>query len=83
MFGPGAEEAVKTYRALSGDADLTGLLCLFGSTERVMPRWKRDGEWILGLEEGGAEIVRVPLREPVHIREAFDVKHQIARVNCP
>jgi len=28
-------------------------------------------------------LIRVPLREPVFIRQAFDEKHQIARVNCP
>jgi hypothetical protein len=37
----------------------------------------------VGSEEDGKEIVRVPLREPVLIREAYDDKHQVARVNCP
>ena len=37
----------------------------------------------MGLEENGDEIVRVPLREPVYIRKAFDEKYKIARVNCP
>jgi nitrate reductase beta subunit len=83
MFGPGAEEAVRTYRAAAKDADLTGLLGLFGCTERVMPQWKREEEWIIGREENGDEIVRVPLREPVHVRKAFDEKYQVARVNCP
>jgi nitrate reductase beta subunit len=82
-FGPGAEEDVRTYRAAANDADLTGLLGLFGCSERVMPRWKREGESIIGAEENGDEIVRVPLREPVHIRKAFDAKYQVARVNCP
>jgi nitrate reductase beta subunit len=49
----------------------------------VIPRWKRSGDTILGLEENGAEIVRVPLREPTFIRQAFDQKYQIARTNCP
>ncbi|OGV70600.1 MAG: dehydrogenase [Lentisphaerae bacterium RIFOXYB12_FULL_65_16] len=83
MFGPGAEAAVQTYRAAAEDADIGGLLGLFGCTERVVPRWKRTGETVVGAEENGAEIVRVPLREPVYIRQAFDEKHQIARVNCP
>jgi nitrate reductase / nitrite oxidoreductase, beta subunit len=83
MFGPGAEDAVKTYRAASRDPDLTGLLGLFGSTEMVIPRWRRQGDWISGLNEAGAEAVRVPLKEPVQIRPAFDKRHQIARVNCP
>ncbi len=83
LFGPGAEAAVKTYRAAAEDQDLTGLLGLFGSTERVVPRWKRENDWIIGLDEQDKEILRVPLREPVHIRAAYDEKHQIARVNCP
>jgi nitrate reductase beta subunit len=83
LFGPGAEAAVKTYRAAADDQDLTGLLGLFGSTERVVPRWKRENDWIIGLDEQEKEILRVPLREPVHIRAAYDEKHQIARVNCP
>jgi nitrate reductase beta subunit len=83
MFGPGAEEAVKTYRAAPSDPDLTGLLGLFGSTEHVVPRWRRDGEMVIGMNDEGVEIIRVPLREPVHERPAFDQLYQIARVNCP
>lgn len=83
MFGPGAAEAVRTYRAAASDADLYGLLSLFGCSERIMPRWKRTGEVVSGLDESGEVIVRVPLREPVHIRQPFDAKHHIARTNCP
>jgi nitrate reductase beta subunit len=84
MFGPGAEAAVRTYRNAAGDADLAGLLGLFGSTERIVPRWRRQGDAVVGLEEAGREILRVPLREPVHIRrEAFDARHGVARTNCP
>jgi nitrate reductase beta subunit len=83
MFGPGAEAAVKTYRAAVNDPDLTGLLGLFGSTEQVVPRWRREGETVVGFNDEGAEIIRVPLREPVHVRPAYDQLYQIARVNCP
>jgi nitrate reductase beta subunit len=83
MFGPGAEAAVKTYRAAAEDPDLTGLLGLFGSTEQVVPRWRRDGETVMGFNDDGAEIIRVPRREPVHTRPAYDELYQIARVNCP
>jgi len=74
---------VETYRGAVDDPDLGGLMGLFGCTEKVMPRWKRSGDSILGLEENGDEIVRVPMREPVFIRQAFDQKYQIARTNCP
>jgi len=83
MFGPGAEAAVKTYRAAASDPDLAGLLGLFGCTEKVVPRWKREGDSILGLDEQKGEILRAPLREPIHISEAYDDKYQVARVNCP
>jgi nitrate reductase / nitrite oxidoreductase, beta subunit len=83
MFGPGAAAAIKTYRTAPDDPDLAGLLSLFGCSEQVMPRWKRQNNTILGTEENGTEIVRVPMREPVYIREAFDKKYNVARVNCP
>ena len=58
-------------------------MCLFGCSDKVLPRWKREGDMVIGADEAGAEIVRVPMREPVHLREAIDTKYCIARVNCP
>jgi nitrate reductase beta subunit len=81
MFGPAVEQAIATYRGAADDPDLSGLLSLFGSTPRVVPRWKRAGDTVLGLEEDGREIVRVPLREPVHIRLAFDPARGVERSN--
>lgn len=83
MFGPRAADAIKAYRAAADDPDLTGLLGLFGSTSQVVPTWKRDGDWVAALDDQAQEIVRVPLREPVYISEAYDEKYQVARVNCP
>ena len=83
MFGPNVDHAIETYRTSADDPDLSGLLSLFGSTQNVVPRWKRDGDTVLGLDESGAEIVRVPLREPVHIRQAFDSERGVVRTNVP
>ncbi|NLY02903.1 MAG: dehydrogenase [Rhodopirellula sp.] len=83
MFGPGVEAAVEAYRSAARDEDLAGLLGLFGSTERVVPRFARQDDWVTGMDEEGKQIVRVPLREPVHILEAFDKKYQVVRTNCP
>jgi len=83
LFGPGVDDAIETYRNAAEDKDLTGLLCLFGSTEKVVPRWKRDGDTIIGLEENGDEIVRVPLTEPTFIRDAFDAAQGVTRTNVP
>jgi hypothetical protein len=38
---------------------------------------------ILGLEEDGREIIRVPMREPVFLRARFDKAHGVVRTNCP
>jgi len=83
LFGPGADAAVRAYQEAPRDPDLAGLLALIGSTERIVPSWKRDGETVIGMAGDGTEIVRVPLREPVYIRDAFDAKYNVARVNCP
>ncbi len=83
MFGPGVAEAVKTYRNAPNDPDLSSLLGLFGSTEMIIPRWKRQGDWVAGMDEKGKEVVRVPLKEPIHIRPAYDKLYQISRTNCP
>ena len=83
MFGPGVEKAVEAYRNAPNDSDLAGLLGLFGSSERVMTKWKRVGETVTGLDDDGNLLVSVPMREPVHVRPAYDKLHQITRVNCP
>lgn len=81
MFGPNVDQAIETYRGAAGDPDIAGLLSLFGSTQQVVPRWRRQGDTVIGLDDSGAEIVRVPLREPVHVREAFDSARGVARTN--
>jgi len=83
LFGPGVDDAVKTYRNAPNDKDLSSLLCLFGSGEMVMPRWKRQGDVAFGLDEKGTTLARAPLNEPVYIRPAHDTLHQIQRTNCP
>jgi nitrate reductase beta subunit len=83
MFGPGAEEAVKTYRAAKDDPELAGLLGLFGSSEKVVHLFKTEGQHSVGYDENKKELVRVPLREPVLVRNAYDDKHKVARTNCP
>jgi nitrate reductase / nitrite oxidoreductase, beta subunit len=83
MFGPGAAEAVKTYRAAATDKDLAGLLCLFGSTEAIVTRWQRQGDITIGHDDKGTEVVRVPLNEPVYVRSAVDARNLLLRTNCP
>jgi nitrate reductase beta subunit len=81
MFGPGVDQAIETYRSAADDPDLAGLLSLFGSTHLIVHRWKRSNDQVLGFDEAGKEIVRVPLKEPVHIRKAFDLVEGVAITN--
>ncbi len=83
LFGPGAGEAVRAYRSAPGDPDLAGLLCLFGCTEMMVTRFRRRGDTVTGLAADGAEVVRVPMSEPVYVRPAFDSKQGLWRRNCP
>jgi nitrate reductase beta subunit len=83
MFGPGVDEAVRTYRNAPNDPDLAGLLALFGSTERIVPRFRRVGDLVIGCEEDGTEIVRVPMREPTYVRAALDAGQGVVRTNTP
>ena len=83
MFGPDVDQAIETYRNAPNDPDLQALLTLFGSTDRIVPRWKRKGDMVFGYEEDGTEIVRVPMKEPVQVRPAFDPRLNVLRVNTP
>jgi len=83
MFGPGVDHAIQTYRAAPTDSDLAGLLGLFGSTEQVVPRWRRQGDTVIGMDESRKEILRVPMREPIYILPAFDARYGVVRTNCP
>jgi nitrate reductase beta subunit len=83
MFGPAVDGAIQTYRQGPRDRDLAGLLALFGSTAQIIPRWKREGQEVVGLDEAGREIVRVPIKEPVYIRAAYDKALGVARTNIP
>ncbi|MBI5208454.1 MAG: dehydrogenase [Elusimicrobia bacterium] len=81
MFGPGAPAAVAAYRALPKDKDLSALLTLMGSTERVLSRFRRAGGSVEGYDESGTEVIRVPVTEPAHVRAAIDVAQGVVRSN--
>jgi nitrate reductase beta subunit len=40
-----------------------------------------EDDWVIGYDFKQAEVVRVPLREPVVIREVYDIKHKAYRTN--
>jgi len=81
MFGWGVEEAINKYRTALEDKKLLGALLLFGASLDIVHSFKVEGNYSIGYDEKGSEIVRVPLREPTHVRIAHDQQHQVYRTN--
>jgi len=68
MFGPGVERAVQLYRNAAKDRELLGALTLFGCTEGIIDTYRVEGEFTIGFDSRGNEVVRVPLMEPGIVR---------------
>lgn len=85
LFGPGAKRAVELYKKAREDKKLVGLLMLFGSTDRIIRRFKVEGDIDNGLAFGydkvDNEVVRVPLKEPVIIRKEYDQNLDVHRLS--
>ena len=83
LFGPGVDEAIAAYKnAMEGnDPELLGLLMLNVSTDRIFRKFKVQDGQAFGYDEAGAEIVRVPLKEPTIVRPFFDEAAQVYRYN--
>ena len=65
----------RTWPACSG---------LFGSTERVVPRWKRQGEMVIGLEEEGArDRPRADARAGARASGTATLLRNVVRMNTP
>ena len=81
MFGNGVNEAIATYRKASGDKKLLGALMLFGATPQIIHHYKVAGNTSIGYDEKGQELARVPMKEPIQIRAAYDEKLKVHRSN--
>ena len=81
MFGPNAPRAVQQYRNAKEDPILRGLFALFGSTDKILSRFRVENDIAKGFNERGEEVIRVPAREPVFTRPARDTLYQIRRSN--
>ena len=81
MFGNGVSEAIATYRKASGDKKLLGALLLFGATPQIIHHYKVEGNTSIGYDEKGHELARVPMKEPIQIRAAYDEKLKVHRSN--
>jgi nitrate reductase beta subunit len=66
MFGPGVDEAIAKYT--NPDHELLGLLQLFGTTQRIIERFRVTDTDAVGYDGNGHELVRVPIEEPVIVR---------------
>jgi nitrate reductase beta subunit len=81
MFGWGVEAAIEAYRSAPTDKKLLGALTLFGATPEISHYFRVEDDTVIGYDEKQAEIVRVPIKEPVVIREVYDIKHKAFRTN--
>lgn len=81
MFGHGVAEAIAAYRKAKDDKKLLAALLLFGSTPQIIHHYKIEGDRAVGYDEKRVEISRVPLREPIHVRVAYDDKRDVYRTN--
>lgn len=83
MFGPGVVKAIDAYKRAKDDPELLGVLLLMGATDKWIERFRvRDG-FAYGFDAKGAELARVPLKEPVFIRAALDAQVGAFRHNTP
>jgi nitrate reductase / nitrite oxidoreductase, beta subunit len=81
MFGHDVEDAIERYRSVLNDKRLLGALLLFGATAHITHRFNIEDDEVIAYDESGAELVRIPLREPIHVRAAFDAERQTYRTN--
>ncbi|MHC4271200.1 MAG: 4Fe-4S dicluster domain-containing protein [Planctomycetota bacterium] len=85
LFGPGAKKAVELYKNALNDINLIGLLMLFGSTGDIIHSFNVEGDLekghCIGYDQKGTEIIRVPIKEPIIIREKYDKQRDVHRIS--
>lgn len=85
LFGPRAKVAKDMYRKAYEDKNLIGLLMLLGSTDRIINSFKGAGDiqtsYCFGYDEKGEEVAKVPLKELVIIRKAYDEQRDVYRIS--
>ncbi|MGH6662462.1 MAG: 4Fe-4S dicluster domain-containing protein [Rhodospirillales bacterium] len=81
MFGWGVSEAIAAYRKAADDKKLLGALLLFGACPDIIHHYRVEDDVAIGYDEAKAEIVRVPLKEPIYVRNTYDQRHQTYRTN--
>jgi nitrate reductase beta subunit len=66
LFGPGVEHAIEKYT--HPDKELLGVLQLFGTTQRIIEKFRVTDTYAIGYDLDGNELIRVPIEEPFIIR---------------
>lgn len=83
MFGPAVDGAIARYKELPSDPVASGLLCLIGSTDKIIDRFEVADGSAAGYDSQGQELVRVPTTEPMFERPPFDPRFGAIRTNTP
>lgn len=81
MFGPGVDEAIKTYKSVKNDKKLLAAFLLFGNTPKIITRYEALDNEAVGYNEAGEEVIRVPYTEPFFERDFFDPAQNVYRHN--
>jgi nitrate reductase beta subunit len=81
MFGPGVTHAIDSYRKIPEDETLAGLLQLFGSSPEIMERFEVKGKVAYGFNRDGDRVAEVPITEPPHMREGYDRRRDVYRLD--
>jgi nitrate reductase beta subunit len=81
LFGPGARDALETYKRAIDDEELLGLLHLFGSSPKTIESFRVQGGEAIGYDRGGNEVTRVPIREPTSVRSRYDENLDVYRLD--
>lgn len=81
IFGPGVKNAIETYLHAREDQELLGVLLLMGSTDRWIEKFRISSSEATGFDAKGAEIIKVPIKEPVFIRPYYDAARGVYRQN--
>ncbi len=85
LFGPGAAKAVEMYKNAVQDKSLVALLMLFGCTGKTVHSFEVQGDMetghCIGYDEKGKEIIKVPIKEPIVIREKHDKERNVNRIS--
>jgi len=81
LFGPGAKRSTELYTKAYDDEKLVGLLMLFVSTDRIIHSYKVKNALCYGYDDQGVEVVKVPLKEPIVVRKAYDRQYDVHRIS--